>query len=319
MGFWADKKVIVTGGNGFVGRHLTSLLRYQGAVVFAPDQRCFDLTRQGECHRLFLETPWDICHTRTDFLFHLAATVGGIGANERHPAKFLFDNATMNLFVAREALNAGVKKFVALGSVCAYPKHARIPFREQNLFDGYPEETNAPYGLTKRLLLIYLQSLRQQYGFNGIMLFPTNMYGPGDHFRSRDAHVIPMLIDRIAAAKRHNEDCVTIWGTGMATRDFLYVADAVRGIEAAARLYDSSEPVNLGTGEETSIMGLARLIAGILEWGGEIWTDPDKPDGQPMRVLDITRAQSCFGWFPQTSLISGLWSTIDWYKEQKWN
>lgn len=313
---WLGKNVIVTGGSGFLGNPLVRLLRSAGANVFVPRQGIFDLTRHGDVYRMIDEAS-HMNDVKIDVLFHLAATVGGIGANQRHPAKFLYDNTTMNLFVAREALKAGVRKLVAVGSVCAYPKFTPAPFKEADIFNGYPEETNAPYGLTKRLLMIYLQALRDQYGFNGVMLFPTNLYGPGDHFGSRDAHVIPMLIERFWHAAAEHQPSVTIWGTGQATRDFLYVDDAVAALEIAARRYNEPDPVNIGTGEEISIIDLAYSIAQAVGFNGQILTDPSKPDGQPRRVLDITRAKEKLGWAPSVNIEDGLKRTVEWY-ETEW-
>lgn len=312
--YWQGKRVIVTGSGGFVGKHLVFMLKALQADVFEVSSRTFNLTRQSECYQLFADHKWAARGNGkgADVVFHLAATVGGIGANQRHPAKFLFENATMNLFIANEALRHGVGKLVALGSVCAYPKHCQAPFVEDDIFAGYPEETNAPYGLTKRLLLVHLQAMAEQYGFRSAILFPTNLYGPFDHFRSRDAHVIPMLIDRFIEAAQNEYSSVTIWGTGTATRDFLYVDDVVRAILAAGERVETPTPINVGTGVETRIIDLAEQIATIVGFQGEIHTDPDKPDGQPRRVLDITRACDLLGWFPRVTLAQGLEETIFW-------
>lgn len=311
--YWAEKRVIVTGASGFVGSHLVFMLRALGADVFEVSSKHYDLTRQGECYQMFADHRYAKREVgQTDVVFHLAATVGGIGANQRHPAKFLLENATMNLFVANEALRFGVHKFVTLGSVCAYPKHCRAPFVEDDIFEGFPEETNAPYGLTKRLMLVHLQAMAQQYGFKSVVLFPTNLYGPHDHFGSRDAHVIPMLIDRFIAAAQNDYESVIIWGTGQASRDFLYVDDAVRAILAAAQFVEQPLPINVGTGVETKIIDLAETIAGTVGFSGEILTDESKPDGQPIRVLNIERARSMLNWSPRVTLQQGLEETIEW-------
>lgn len=307
--FWKGRHVLVTGGSGFVGSHLVTRLEDLGAHVIAPNASAFDLTRAGSVSYMF-----GSLRTDPDIVFHLAATVGGIGANMRLPATFLYDNATMNINVAREALNANVRKFVAVGSVCAYPEICPVPFKEESIFDGYPEPTNAPYGLTKRLLLVYLQAMRAQYGFNGVMLFPTNLYGPGDHFEA-GAHVIPTLLRRFHRAKMREETRVKVWGTGKATRDFLFVSDAVSALEMCARTYNRREPINIGTGVEVSILDLAYAIAEIVGYDQEFVFDKSRPDGQPRRCLDIARARELLGWEPKINLDFGLRTTYDWWKE----
>jgi nucleoside-diphosphate-sugar epimerase len=307
--FWKDRPVMVTGGSGFLGSHLVDQLKLFDADVYIPRSYLFDLTRQGDVSHLF-----ETIRRKPDIVFHLAATVGGIGANVRLPANFLFDNTTMNVNVARESLRVGVRKFVAVGSVCAYPENTPVPFSEDDLFNGYPEKTNAPYGISKRLLLVYLWALRTQYGFNGVMALPTNLYGPRDNF-GVGAHVIPMLMQRIQDAKDKNADSVSVWGTGKATRDFLYVKDCVTGLMSMAQTYDEPEPVNLGTGTEISIDALACALRRLIGFAGGIDYDPNRPDGQPRRCLDITRANTCLDWWPTITIDNGLRITYDWWGE----
>jgi GDP-L-fucose synthase len=251
--------------------------------------------------------------TRPDVVIHLAARVGGIGANRAHPADFFYDNLMMGAQLMHESWRAGIDKFVAVGTVCAYPKHTPVPFRESDLWDGYPEETNAPYGLAKKMLLVQAQAYRAQYGFNAIYLLPVNLYGPGDNFDPADSHVIPALIRKIVEAKERNVPAVDVWGTGRATREFLYVGDAARGIVSAAERYDGSEPVNIGSGMEISIRELAGLIARIVGYDGQLAFDSTKPDGQPRRCLDTSRAEEWFGFRAETEFASGLQHTVEWY------
>jgi GDP-L-fucose synthase len=255
--------------------------------------------------------------TRPHVVIHLAAKVGGIGANREQPAAFFYENLMMGVQLMHEAWRAGVEKVVAIGTVCAYPKHTPVPFREEDLWEGYPEETNAPYGLAKKMLLVQAQAYRQQYGFNAIYLLPVNLYGPGDNVDPKNSHVIPALIRKCVEAKERGDPVVEVWGTGRATREFLYVEDAAEGIVLAAERYDSPEPVNLGAGMEISIRELAGLIAGIVGFEGEIVFDASKPDGQPRRCLDTTRAEANFGFRARTPFEEGLRKTIEWYLETR--
>lgn len=305
MGYWEGKRVIVTGGPGFVGTHLVRKLRAAGAHGLAFGHEAVDL-------RNAVDVEWCLRHEKQpiDLIFHLAATVGGIGANRHRPTDFVSDNVLMSTHVANMAREVGIKKFIGIGSVCMYPKYTPCPFVEENLWDGYPEETNAPYGVAKRLHLVHLQALRQQYGFNGIMLIPTNLYGPGD----KSDHVIPDLIRKMEQA-RLNGTSLACWGTGTATRDFLYVEDAVDALMLAAEHYDEPEPVNLGSGQEISIAGLVELLKRITGYHGEVWWDASQPGGQPRRVLNSSRAKRAFGWQATTKLEDGLRATVDWWRQ----
>lgn len=306
-GFWKGRRVLVTGGHGFLGSHLVDQLRkFEPAVLFAPTHDEFDLTEQDQVRALFREL-------RPDLVIHLAAEVGGIGANRERPGRFFYANALMGILLIEEARLAGVDKFVQLGTICAYPKHTPVPFREQDLWDGYPEETNAPYGVAKKALLVQLDAYRQQYDFDGIFLLPVNLYGPGDNFDPASSHVIPALIRKMVQARDAGASEVEIWGTGNASREFLYVDDCARGILLAAERYDSPEPVNLGTGGEMTIRELAEAIREEVGFEGDLVFDPTKPDGQPRRQLDITRARERFGFEPRVGFAEGLRQTIDWY------
>jgi GDP-L-fucose synthase len=298
-----DKKILVTGAGGFLGKHLVAALRDRGvSQIHTPDSTDADL-RTWECCKAVV--------TNSDVVIHLAAKVGGIGFNRKYPGELLYDNAIMGLQLMEAARQAGVQKFVAVGTVCAYPKFTPTPFKEDDLWNGYPEETNAPYGIAKKLLLAQAQAYRNQYGFNAIYLLPTNLYGPGDHIDPEDSHVIPALLEKVKQAKRLNAPYIECWGTGGATRDFLFVKDAAEGIIKATEEYDGSDPVNLGSGCETSIKELTQTICTLLDYKGEMQWDATKPDGQPRRVLDTSRAET-FGFKATTTLEEGLRQTLDW-------
>lgn len=300
-------KYLVTGGAGFLGRQVVELLESEGASdIVVPRRATHDLTRQGVVEEL-------VGTTRPDVVIHLAAEVGGIGANRDNPGRYFYANAAMGLNLIEAARATGVAKFVQVGTVCSFPKHTPVPFSEADIWNGYPEETNAPYGVAKRSLLVLLQAYREQYGFNGIYLLPANLYGPGDNFDLETSHVIPALIRRFVEARDADSD-VVLWGTGAPSREFLHVRDAARGIVAATANYDWAEPVNLGTGVETSIRDLASTIARLTRYQGQVSWDDSKPDGQPRRSLDITRAENLFGFRAEVHLEEGLLETIDWWE-----
>lgn len=304
---WPTTRTLITGGSGFLGRHVVNELRARGCPqVIAPGHGDYDLVDGGAVRRMLHDT-------RPNLVIHLAAKVGGIGANRAHPADFFYDNLMMGAQLMHESWRAGIDKFVAVGTVCAYPKHTPVPFREEELWNGYPEETNAPYGLAKKMLLVQAQAYREQYGFDAIYLLPVNLYGPGDNFDPADSHVIPALIRKLVEAKEQRAPSVDVWGTGRATREFLFVEDAAQGIVSAAERYDGSEPVNIGSGMEISIRELATLIAQIVGFEGQLAFDPSKPDGQPRRCLDTRRAEEWFGFRANTVFQAGLQKTIDWY------
>lgn len=303
----AEARILVTGGNGFLGRHAVAELRRSGArEVSAPRSQQYDL-REREAIRACIND------AHADVIIHLAAVVGGIGANRAHPGRFFYENAIMGIELIEQARRAGVQKVVVVGTVCAYPKLTHLPFHERDLWDGYPEETNAPYGLAKKMLLVQAQAYRQEYGFNVVYVIPTNLYGPGDNFDPETSHVIPALIRKFVEAKEQGQRRVVAWGTGGASREFLYVEDAARAIALATRLYDGPDPINLGSGREVTIRHLAEVIARLCEYGGDIEWDASLPDGQPRRVLDTSRAQQLFGFKSRTELEDGLRATIDWY------
>jgi GDP-L-fucose synthase len=310
MGF-AGKRVTVTGGAGFLGRHVVGTFQQGGAVdVAVPRKKDYDLVNREACHRL-------IADTRPDLVIHLAARVGGIGANRENPGSFFYDNLMMGAQILEECRIQGVPKVVTLGTICSYPKFTPVPFREEDLWNGYPEETNAPYGLAKKMLLVQSQAYRQQYGMSVIHLLPVNLYGPGDNFDPSSSHVIPALIKKYQDALDREAEYVEVWGTGKASREFLYVEDAARGIRLAAEGYDGDEPVNLGAGFEILIRDLAATIARLMGFKGEIRWDTTKPDGQPRRSLDTSRAERLFGFRAVTSFEEGLRRTIDWYRQQR--
>jgi GDP-L-fucose synthase len=309
--FWPARRVLVTGGGGFLGRFICERLeKERPAEILAPRRGDLDL-RDAAAIRAYLDR-W-----KPDLIIHAAAVVGGIGANRLHPGRFFYENAIMGIQLIEEARRAGVAKFVCLGTICGYPKFAPIPFSEDGFWNGYPEETNAPYGIAKKGLLVQLQAYRQEYGFNGIFLIPVNLYGPRDNFDLQSSHVIPAMIRKFAEARERDEHEVVLWGDGTPTREFLYVEDAAEGIIMAAASYDGADPVNLGRGEEISIAELASNIAGKIGYRGTIVWDPSKPNGQPRRMLDVRRAQERFGFRARTSLSEGLARTIAWYEGQR--
>ena len=308
MGFWEGRRVLVTGAGGFLGRPLVAELARRGpSAVLAPAASEIDL-RERDAVRGFL------AREKPDVVLHAAAVVGGIGANSAHPGRFFFENAIMGIQLVEEVRRAGIGKFVCLGTICAYPKLTPVPFREDDLWNGYPEKTNAPYGLAKKMLLVQLQAYREEYGFPGIYLLPVNLYGPGDHFDLERSHVIPAMVRKFVDARERGAPEVVLWGDGSPTREFLYVEDAVKGILAAAERYDAPAPVNLGSGEEISIRDLASRVARMTGFMGVVRWDPSRPNGQPRRKVDVTRAAELFGWRSTTSLEEGLRRTIDWYE-----
>lgn len=309
--FWSDRRVFLTGGGGFLGSFLRAELEArQPAAILAPRAAELDL-RDGSAIRDYL------AEHRPNLVIHAAAKVGGIGANRTHPGTFFYDNAMMGIQLIEQSRLAGVEKLVCLGTVCAYPKHAPIPFREEDLWNGYPEETNAPYGIAKKALLVQLQAYRQEYGFRGIFLLPVNLYGPRDNFDLDSSHVIPAMIRKFLEARERGESSVTLWGDGTPTREFLYVEDAARGIVEAAEHYDDGEPMNLGTASEIRISELASLIARHTGFTGAIVWDTTKPSGQPRRKLDVSRAEAALGFRAATTLDEGLRRTIQWYEEAR--
>ncbi len=311
MSFWSSRRVVVTGGAGFLGSFVVEKLRERGAEsLFVPRRQEYDLRDAAAIRRLYERT-------RPDVVIHLAAVVGGIGANRRHPGRFFYDNAVMGIQLIELARQFGVGKFVCVGTVCSYPKFTPVPFRETDLWAGYPEETNAPYGLAKKMLLVQLQAYRQEYGFSGIYLIPTNLYGPRDHFDLENSHVIPALIRKCVEAQERGEPKIVVWGTGRATREFLYVEDAAEAIVLAAERYDGPEPVNIGSGEEISIRDLVDLIRDLTGYRGDVEWDTSKPDGQPRRRIDTTRAREWLGWEARTPLREGLRRTIEWYRTHR--
>ncbi|MGH9942025.1 MAG: GDP-L-fucose synthase family protein [Pyrinomonadaceae bacterium] len=304
---WEDKRVVVTGGSGFLGSAVVAKLRQRGCgQIVVPRAHDYDLRDAGAVKRLYAEA-------RPDLVIHLAAVVGGIGANMANAGRFFYDNAIMGIQLMEYARQFGVGKFVAIGTICAYPKFARVPFREDDLWDGYPEETNAPYGLAKKMMLVQAQAYRAQYGFNAIYLLPVNLYGPGDNFDLDTSHVIPALIRKCVEAKELSAGEIVLWGDGSPTREFLYVEDAAEGILLAAEKYDGDQPVNLGTGEEIAIRDLARLIAAEVGFDGEIVWDATKPNGQPRRQLDVERARAFFGFRAAHRLATGIPNTVAWF------
>jgi len=304
--FWASRRVLVTGGAGFFGSFVVDRLRALGATVTVPRSRDYDLIDRAACRRVLADA-------RPELVFHLAARVGGIGANRDNPGGMVFDNAMMGLQLLEECRLAKVPKTVIAGSICAYPKFAPIPFREDDLWNGYPEETNAPYGIAKKLLLVQSQAYRQQYGVNSIVLFPVNMYGPRDNFDLRTSHVIPAMIRKCVTARDAGAAEVTLWGDGTPTREFIYADDAAEAMVLAAERYDSSEPVNIGSGTEISMKELADVIARATGFTGRFVWDTSQPNGQPRRQLDVSRAHERFGFVAKTSFADGLKQTVDWY------
>ena len=305
---WSEKKILVTGSNGFLGSHLVNELEKIGAKnIVTPSSKEYDLRKNENCRKIV---------SGIDIVFNIAAHVGGIGLNRNKPGELFYDNLMMGTQLLHEAKNASVEKFVALGTVCSYPKFSQIPFTETSIWDGYPEETNAPYGLAKKMLLVQSQAYRQQYNFKSIVVIPTNLYGPNDNFEPSSSHVIPALILKIYNAKKNNEDRV-VWGDGNVTRDFLYVKDAVKGIILAAEKYDDELPLNLGWSEEISIMELTKLICELLDYNGNIIWDKTKPNGQPRRCVSYQRAKEKIGFEPTTKLKDGLKNSIKWFVENQ--
>lgn len=303
--FWKSKRVLLTGGAGFLGSHIAELLQQAKAKeVIIPRSAEYDLRQQSVCAELV---------KNVDIVIHLAANVGGIGYNQEHPGELFYDNLLMGVHLMEEARKAKVKKFVAIGTICAYPKFTPIPFKEEDLWDGYPEETNAPYGLAKKMMLVQAQSYRQQYDFNAIYLLPVNLYGPRDNFDPSSSHVLPALIRKFVLAKQLKQPTVEVWGSGKPTREFLFVEDAALGIVLAAERYDKPDPINLGSSFEISIRELAETVAEVTRYKGKIVFNTDKPDGQPRRKLDVSKAKKEFGFESQTNFPTGLKKTVDWY------
>ena len=312
MGFWTDKKILVTGGAGFLGSFLVEKLIKEKKVdprsTRVPRSKDADLRRWGSCVKAVKDM---------NIVIHLAAKVGGIGFNKKYPATLFYDNAIMGLQLMEAARQEGVQKFVAIGTVCAYPKYTSVPFKEEDLWKGYPEETNAPYGIAKKILLVQAQAYREQYGFNVIYLLPVNLYGPRDNFNPESSHVIPALIKKMVDAKLDGKNEVVVWGTGKASREFLYVEDAAEGILLATEKYDKSDPINLGIGKEITIRELVGLIAELAGYKGKIIWDSSKPDGQPRRRLEISKAREEFGFEAKTDLNEGLKRAINWYFQNR--
>lgn len=309
--FWKNKRVTITGGAGFLGSFIVEKLQTRGATdIFVPRRRDYDLVQPDEIARMLDDA-------KPDIVLHVAALAGGIGVNRARPADFFYTNLMMGVPLMHAAWERGVKKFVALGTICSYPKFTPTPFREEDLWNGYPEETNAPYGLAKKMLLVQAQAYRQQYGFNAIFLLPVNLYGPRDNFDLETSHVIPALIRKFIEAHERGDRQVELWGDGSPTREFLYVEDAAEGVILAAERYDGSEPVNLGSGREISIKNLAELIGRLTEFKGKFVWDSSKPNGQPRRLLDVSRAQEFFGFRAGTDFEEGLRNSIDWYRQHR--
>ncbi len=311
MSFWAGKRVLVTGASGFLGSHVLEGLNKRGVEApFTFRSRDYDLVDGAAVRRLYADA-------KPDVVIHLAAKVGGIGANLSNPGLFFYENLMMGVQLLEEGRRAAVKKLVAIGTVCAYPKHAPVPFREDALWDGYPEETNAPYGLAKKMLLVQSQAYRAQYGFNSIFLLPVNLYGPRDNFDPASSHVIPALLKKMFDAREAGAQVVEVWGDGTPTREFLYAADAAEGILTATEKYDGDQPVNLGSGEELSVRQLAQLLAEATGFTGELRWDATKPNGQPRRKLDVSRAKALFGFSAATSFAKGIAQTVEWYRKAR--
>jgi GDP-L-fucose synthase len=311
--YFENKRIVVTGGAGFLGRHLMDCFKARGVSeeqISVPLIEDFDLTKEADVVRMYEEM-------QPDIVIHLAAEVGGIGANRENPGRFFYANMAMGLHLIEQARLHHLQKFVQVGTICAYPKFTPVPFKEADLWNGYPEETNAPYGVAKKALLVMLQGYRQQYGLNGIFLLPVNLYGPGDNFDPNSSHVIPALIKKCVDAIDAGRESIECWGTGRASREFIYAADAAEGILLATEKYDGADPVNIGAGFEITIKALAEKIARLTGFEGGIRWDPSKPDGQPRRCLDTSRAKAYFGFEAKTDFDTGLKATIDWYRDNK--
>jgi len=307
----SQKRLCVTGGAGFLGKHLIARLEHYGAKdIFVPRSADYDLVKGDDIARM-------IDDAQSDIIIHLAAKVGGIGANMEKPGEFFYDNLMMGVQLIHQAWQRGVEKFVAIGTICAYPKYTPIPFKEEEIWNGYPEETNAPYGLAKKMLLVQSQSYRAQYGYNSIFLLPVNLYGPGDNFNPASSHVIPALIRKCLEAKERSDKQIVAWGDGSPTREFIYAEDAAEGIALATMRYNSSDPVNIGSSFEISIKDLTETIARLCDFEGDVVWDTSKPNGQPRRKLDTTRAKERFGFEAKTDFEEGLKKTIAWYKEER--
>ena len=312
MSYWENTTVMVTGGSGFLGRHLVEDLadRSDTGEVFVPRSEEYDLRDRSDIERALADAEADV-------VIHLAATVGGIGANRENPGQYFYENAIMGIELMEAARKYGVEKLTVIGTICSYPKHTEVPFSEDDLFEGYPEETNAPYGIAKKGLLTQSWAYREQYDFDSIYLLPVNLYGPGDDFDLETSHVIPAIIRKCVEARERGADSITAWGTGDPTREFLYVRDAAAGILDATERYDGRDPVNLGSGTEISVRELVELIADLSGFEGEIEWDTSKPDGQPRRRLDVSRAREAFDWEARTSLREGIRETIEWYERHR--
>jgi GDP-L-fucose synthase len=308
---WPSERVVVTGGAGFLGTRVVEELRRRGCrEIFVPRSKDYDLVEMDAVRRLYRDA-------RPTLVVHLAARVGGIGANQDSPGRFFYENLMMGAQLMEEGRKVGLPKLVATGTICAYPKHCPVPFKEDDIWNGYPEETNAPYGLAKKMLLVQSQAYRRQYGFNSVVLFPVNLYGPGDNFDLRTSHVIPALVRKCVEARERGERRIFVWGTGTVSREFLHVRDAAEGIVAAAERYDRSEPVNLGAGFEITIADLVALVARLCRFDGAVLWDPSKPDGQPRRMLDTSRARSELGWEARIPFEEGLRETVEWFERNR--
>lgn len=315
--FWKDKRVVVTGGGGFLGSFVVEKLKERGATdIFIPRKKDYDLTQREAIERLYVDALKGV-DPKNVVVIHLAANVGGIGANREHPAEFFYDNMIMGVELMHQAYKHGVGKFVATGTVCAYPKFTPVPFKEDAIWDGYPEETNAPYGLAKKMMLVQAQTYRQQYGFNAVYLLPVNLYGPRDNFNLQTSHVIPALIRKAVEAGERGDKEMPAWGDGSPTREFLYVEDAADGLITAAEKYNGDLPVNLGSGYEISIKDLTEMVARLTGFQGKIVWQTDKPNGQPRRGLDVSRAKELFNWSAQVSFEEGMKRTIEWFKANR--
>lgn len=308
--FWNGKRVVVTGGSGFLGSYVVSRLRERGVEPFVPRRREYDLVDGDAVRRLYRDATPDV-------VLHLAAAVGGIGANQDNPGRFFYENLMMGAQLIEEGRKAGVEKLVVVGTVCAYPKFTPVPFHEDDLWNGYPEETNAPYGIAKKALLVQTQAYRQQYGMNGIYLLPVNLYGPRDNFDPKSSHVIPALIKKVVDAQKRGEDRIVVWGDGSPTREFLHADDAARGILMATERFDGDLPVNLGSGEEFSIRELVDVIVRACDFQGRVEWDETKPNGQPRRKLDTRRARELIGFESQIPFADGLRETVEWYRAER--